>query len=172
MTEILRTRDCIIFYRSDCYPVRASSVMLAAGWSGGQGVGWVDAPDDSFMVGFTDGLFGGFTIWGSDEPADQFTSFVGNQLETGYIVFCAGSWRISTSTYEKYTYASRQAGPLVPITYVEGTKLRFSLRGLWTVEDEWTLSSDPRGSNQSFGGIVMQAPSALNNYYLGVQTSL
>lgn len=172
MTEILRTRDCVVFYRSDSYAVAVSTQMTAGGWTGGQGVQWVDSPLDEFKVSYTDGCFGGFVLWGSDESSDQYVSFVGNQIEYGFAVLCTGSWLMSTTSYERHTYASRQSGPLVPLAYTEGDLLYFSLRGYWTNEDEWTLSGDPRAPNIHTCGVVMQQPSAINSFYLGVQTAI
>lgn len=172
MTEILRTRDCVVFYRSDSFAVAVSPQMIAGGWTGGVGVKWVDSPLDEFRVSYTDGLFGGFVLWGSDESSDQFVSFTGNQVEYGFAVLCVGSWLMSTTSYERYTYASRQAGPLVPLVYTEGDSLFFSLRGYWTNEDEWSLSGDPRAPNTHMSGVVMQRPSNLTNNYLGVNTTI
>lgn len=172
MTEIFRTRDCVVFFKGDSYAVTADAAMLQNGWTGGQGVRWVDSAVDEFKVSYSDGLFGGFFLWGSNESSDQLVSFIQNQLTYDYGVLCLGGWLISTITYEKYTYASRQAGPLVPINYQEGQRLRFSLRGFWTTEDEWTLSGDPRAPNGFFCGYVSQAPKALNGGYLGIQTAI
>jgi hypothetical protein len=172
MSEIFRTRDCVVFYRSDSYAVSLNGPMVTSGWQGGQGVCWVNSPVDDFQMGLSDGKFGGFVLWGSDESSDQFVSFVGNQIEYGFAVLCTGSWLISTSTYERYTYASRQSGPLVPLTYTESDRLTFSLRGYWTNEDEWTLSGDPRAPNTNYSGVVVQRPSTLNNQYLGVHTTI
>lgn len=172
MSEIFRTRDCVVFYKSDSYTVSLNGPMVTSGWQGGQGVCWVNSPVDDFQMGLSDGEFGGFVLWGSDESSDQFVSFVGNQIEYGFAVLCTGSWLISTSTYERYTYASRQSGPLVPLTYTESDRLTFSLRGYWTNEDEWALSGDPRAPNTNYSGVVVQRPSALNNQYLGVHTTI
>src|SRR6478609_9568590 len=139
MTEIFRTRDCVVFFKGDAY---------------------------------SDGLYGGFFLWGSNESSDQYVSFFKNQIEYGFGVLCLGGWLISTLTYERYTYASRISGPLVPIQYVEGQRLRFSLRGYFTTEDEWTLSGDPRAPNGYYIGSVTQSPKYLNDSYLGVQTSI
>jgi hypothetical protein len=84
----------------------------------------------------------------------------------------AGGWHIQTIAFEKYTWASRQAGPLVPITYNASDKLLFSLRGYWTKEDEWTLSGDPRAPNNYYIAFVTQAPSAVTQFYMGVQVSI
>lgn len=170
--EIFRTRDCVVFFKGDAYAVATSPAMNLGGWTGGQGVMWFDSPKDEFAVTYSDGLYGGFTLWGSNESSDLFTSLTGSQPQYGYTVICAGGWLLSTSTFERYTYASRQAGPLVPIPYMEGQRLIFSLRGLWTIEDEWALSGDPRGSNGYFIANVVQAPSLKNNNYLTIQTAI
>lgn len=171
MTSIVRNRDVVVFFKGDSYAVAVSPSMVVNGWNGGQGVQWTDA-NGEFCVTYSDGLYGGFLLWGSNEVSDQYIATVKTQPTYAYAVACFGGWLMSTTTYEKYTYASRISGPLVPITYVEGQRLRFSLRGFWTIEDEWALSSDPRGSNQYFSGSVMQAPKTLNDFYLTVQTSI
>jgi len=172
MAEILRTRDVIIFYKGDAYAVTLDAALRASGWSGGQGVSWVDSPLDEFQVGRSTGLYGGFLLWGSDEDADKYTSIIGQQPAVGHAVMGTGNWIISTRIFERYTYASRQAGPLVPLTYASGERLVFSLRGLWTKEDEWALSGDPRGSNGYFNANVMQPPTAQNNFFITLQTGL
>jgi len=173
MPEIFRTRDVVVFVKGDTFPVKLNNALLQSGWAGGQLVMWDDATDDDFQVQYSDGRFGGFLLWGSDEDSDQYVSMVGQQIKYGYAVMAMGGWSISTRTYEKYTYASRIAGPLVPINYVEGDFLRISLRGLFTVEDEWTLSGDPRAPDHFWAGVVMHAPDlAKNKDYLGVQANL
>lgn len=167
-----RTRDCITLYKGDAYPVAISDAMLATGWQGGQGVMWSDSIRDEFQVTFSDGLYGGFCLDGSNESSDQLISLVGSQQAYRYVTFCAGNWVISTRTFERYTWASRQSGPLAEIAYQPGDRLLFSLRGLWTKEDEWTLSSDPRGANTYYIGSVAQVPSADNSYYMVIQTSI
>lgn len=167
-----RDRDCHVLVKGDAYPVSISNSLRTLGWGGGQGVQWVDSSIDEFLVDFSDGLYGGFLLWGSNEPSDQWVSLTGNQPLYGFGTFCAGGWVIATRTFERYTYASRQAGPLVSNAYVVGERLRFSLRGLWTREDEWTLSGDPRAPNEFFIGSVVQTPSIDNNFYLTVQASI
>ena len=72
-----------------------------------------------------------------------------------------------------YTYASRMGpGPLVPIVYNESDRLLFSLRGLWTKEDEWSLSGDPRAPNRFYVGYVIESPAVYNNNYLMFQTTM
>jgi len=170
--EIERTRDVIVLVSGTANPVVVDALMASQGWPGGQAVTWKDSPDDTFMVTFSDGTYGGFLLWGSNEAADQLTAMTGQQSIYRYATLCSGTWIISTSTFEKYTYTSRMAGPLVENLYVEGGRLTFSLRGYWTVEDEWTLSGDPRAPNDYFIGYVAQAPSLITKNYLTVQTSI
>ena len=172
MTEIFRTRDCVVFFKGDAFTVSLSPALRTNGWAGGQGVMWDDSPLDEFRVTYSNGFYGGFLLWGSDESSDQYVSFLRNQSEVGAGVICMGGWLISTLTYEHYTYASRiGGGPLVPIVYQEGLRLRFSLRGLFTLEDEWNIVN-PLVTNPFFVGYVMQAPKASNSQYLGIQTAI
>ncbi len=168
-----RDRDCYTIFKGDAYPVAISPAMRAGGWQGGQGVKWVDSPRDEFMVTYSDGLYGGILLWGSDESSDRYASLTGTQPQYGFGTFCAGGWLLATRTFERYTYASRiGGGPLVPLTYVVGERLVLSLRGWLTKQDEWTLTADPRGANGYYLASVVQAPSADNNYYITVQTSI
>jgi hypothetical protein len=170
--DIIRGRDCVIFLKGDAHTVVVSQALLQGGWAGGQGVTWVDSPIDEPVVSYSNGLYGGFLIWGSDESADQFTATTRNQLVYASAVFMAGRALISTSTYEKYTYTSRIGpGPLVPLVYQPHDLLYFSLRGLWTKEDEMTLSGSPFAP-AFFTGFVAQIPKRGNQFYLGIQTSL
>jgi len=161
-----------MFVKGDSIPVTVDATMVSGGWTGGQGVKWIDSPIDEFKVGYSDGEWGGFLLWGSDESSDQFTAMTGQFPYYKYGVLFFGGNLISTTSYEKYTYASRQVGPLVPLVYLPNDTLLFSLRGLWTKEDEWTISGDPRAPNTHVTGYVAQIPKALNNFYLGIQTSL
>lgn len=170
MPEIIRARDCIVFYKGDSTTVSITDSMAATGWPGGQGVMWVDSPLDEFLVTFADGRFAGFLIWGSDEVPDKFTAMTRQQPHYKYAVLLFGGNLMSTSSYEKYTYASRIAGPpYVPITYSSNDELFFSLRGLWTNEDEATLSGAAHAPNASVGR-CSQTPKASNNYFLTIQT--
>jgi hypothetical protein len=175
MTEIARTRDVAVIVKDAAYTVLVDAAMRAGGWQGGQGVRWVDSPRDEFLVTYSDGQYGGFLLWGSNEPADQFVGTLEQQPTYGYGTFCTGSWVVATRTFERYTYASRTGGgPLVPITYTVAQPLLFSLRGYWTNEDEWTLSGDPRAPNTFFVGRVAQTPvlNSLGVPYLTLQTGL
>jgi hypothetical protein len=167
-----RERDCYVLFKGDAYPVSVSAGMKLNGWQGGQGVRWIDSPIDEFLVDYSDGIYGGFMLWGSNESSDQFTAATENQPLYGFGTFCAGGWLIATRTYEKYTYASRQVGPLVPIVYEVGSRVLFSVRGHWTNEDEWTPSGDLRAPNGFYVGSVVQEPIPENNEYLVIQTSI
>lgn len=172
MLEIFRTRDNVVFVKGAAYTVKASSALLSAGWPGGQGLMWANGGAE-FTTTFADGGRGaGFALWGSDEESDQFTSMTASEVAVGHLVIGSGSWIISTLSFEIYTYASRVTPPLVPITYLPGQKLFWSLRGLWTNEDEWTLSGDPRAPNVDPVGFVAQPPSNITDDYLTIQTTL
>jgi hypothetical protein len=170
--DIIRGRDCVIFGKGDAHIVAIDTPMLQGGWPGGQGVMWVDSPTDEFFVTYSNGLYGGFLIWGSDESADQFTASTRSQLTYQTGVLMAGNAVLSTSSYEKYTYASRIGpGPLVPLVYAPKDPLYFSLRGLWTKEDELTLSGSPLAP-AFFTGFTIQPPKPINQFFLGIQSSL
>jgi len=163
----------VVLYKGDTFTVGVNSAMATGGWLGGQGVRWVPSTKDEFLVGYTDGEFGGFVLWGSDESSDKFTAMTTNQPSYRFAVMGAGGWLFMTSTYEQYTYASRiGGGPLVPLVYNPNDRLRYSLRGYWTNEDEWTLSGDPRAPNENFTGFVVQTPTAVTQNFLTVQTIL
>lgn len=170
--DIVRDRDLIVLAKGPTLPVRISASLATSGWQGGQGVMWADSPDDTFLVTTSNGWYGGFLLWGSDEEADKRIGMERNQLIYRFSTLCVGTWVVSTRTFETHTYASRQAGPLVALTYNPGDLLYFSLRGLFTKEDEFTASGDPRAPNTGIVGRVAQAPSALTKNYLTVHTSI
>lgn len=173
MPELLRTRDCIILVKGDAYGVTIDDAMAQAGWLGGQGVQWVTPSKDQPTVTLSDGLYSGFMLWGSNESSDQYTAITGQFPHYHYGVQGSGGWHIQTIAYEEYTWASRTGpGPLVPIVYNASDRLVFSLRGLYTKEDEWSLSGDPRAPNNYYIAFVTQAPSATTQGYLGVQVSI
>lgn len=172
MPEQFRTRDCIILFKGDTLPVTVTPAMAAGGWQGGQGVQWLPATKDDFLVGISDGLTAGFMLWGSDESSDQFTAMTRQQPHYQYGQMAFGGHLMMTRSFERYTWASRQVGPLVPIPYLAQDRLFFSLRGFWTSEDEWTLSGDPRAPNEHLAGYVMQAPVASNSFYMTIQATL
>ena len=146
--------------------------MVAAGWAGGQGVRWVDgAPSDEFLVTFSDGRFAGFLVWGSDESADDHAATTRNQPHYRFATMLGGSTLMLTTSFEQFTLASRLGGPLVPLTYGVNDRVYLSLRGLWTVEDEMTISGHPQAPATS-AGYVAQVPKSINNFYIGIQTTI
>lgn len=170
--DLVRSRDCVVFVKDITQTALVSSTMLAGGWVGGQGVQWAQSVGQEPMVTYSAGHFGGFMVWGSDEVSDKFTAMTGQFLTYGYGVIMYGEALISTSSYERYTYASRTGGgPLVPINYLSADPLYFSLRGLWTKEDELTLSGNP-AAPALMTGIVAQVPKAATDFWLGIQTSM
>jgi hypothetical protein len=172
--DIVRGRDCVVFSKGDAHPVIASPEMVLGGWAGGQGVQWTESHTEEPMVTYSQGLYGGFMLWGSDESADKFTAMTGVSLvHPQSAVMMAGNAMISTSSYERYTYASRVGGsPLVPLVYKARDPLYFSRRGLFTVEDEASQGTPLSFAPAFFTGFVYQAPAPVNQFYLGVQTSL
>jgi len=171
MSEIIRSRDCVVFYYGDRQTVAVSAAMVTGGWAGGQGVQWSNSLTDERLVTYSKGLYGGFLVWGSDETGDRFTAMTRQQLVYRYATMFSGGCLISTTSYERYTYASRIAGPLVPLVYAPNDVLYLSLRGLWTKEDELTLSADPLAP-AFFTGFVSQVPKTLNSFFMGIQTSM
>ena len=171
-TEIPRTRDCYTLVKGETITVTVDAGLVSRGWSGGVGVQWASSLKDDLVVTLSNGYVAGFMLWGSNESSDQFTAMTANQPYYRFAVVGMGSWIILTQQYEVYTYASRQSGPLVPITYSPSDRLCFSLRGLWTNEDEWTLSSDPRAPNLLFTGFVSQVPSSSTGGYMTIQVSI
>jgi len=171
MSEIIRSRDTIVFFKGDSQTVVVSQAMVNGGWPGGQGVQWVNSGSDDRMVTYSSGLYGGFLVWGSDEDGDQFTAMTRQQPHYRYATMFSGGCLISTTSYERYTYASRLGGPLVPLVYQVQDILYLSLRGLWTNEDEMTASGALLAP-AFFTGFVAQVPKASNRFYLGIQTSM
>ena len=170
--EIPRSRDVVILVKDLSIPVVIDDLMAARGWPGGQAVTWTQSTSDNFLATYSDGTYGGVLLWGSNEAADQYISYTNNQPTYRFGVAAVGTWVLFTSSYEKYTLQSRLVPPLVQNVYTVGDRLRFSLRGLWTPQDEWSIAGDPRAPNNFLVGSVMQAPSASNNGFLMVQTAL
>jgi hypothetical protein len=165
--DVFRTRDVVVFRKAKTIPVMISTTMQTGGWPGGQGVTWVDDPNnDTFLVTYSAGLAGGFLLWGSNETSDQFISVTQSQPTYRYATMAVGPWVISTTTFETYTYAPRHVGPLVANVYTPGNKLYFSARGYFTPENEL-------GGSIPFVGRIIQAPNpTLNNNYLELESML
>jgi len=171
--DLVRGRDCVLFSMGDSHMVTVDSAMIQGGWPGGVGVQWVDSTLEHPVVSYSMGLFGGFLLWGSDESADQFVSSTRSQLVYPQsVVMVAGNAVISTSSYERYTYASRLVGPLVPLVYAPKDPLFFSRRGLWTKENEASIIPALPFAPAFFTGFVMNVPAPITQFYLGIQTSL
>lgn len=170
--ELPRNRDVIVLTTDLSFPVMINDAMAVGGWPGGQAVTWANTPVDNFVATYSDGTYGGFLLWGSNESADQYVAYTGNQPIYKFGVCCVGTWMISTIAFEQYTLESRLVPPLVPNVYQVGDRLRFSNRGLWTPQDEWTIIGDPRGPNNFLVGSVVQTPSSSNRNYLMVQTAI
>lgn len=164
-----RERSLVITLKGDSQPVVVSAAMVSGGWLAGQGVQWVESGSSVRLVTYSSGFYGGYLWMGSEE--DEFASTARSQSTYKWATMFSGGSLISTSVYEKYTYASRLAGPLVPLVYTPNDPLYFSLRGRWTRENELTLTGDSRGP-APFCGVVAQVPKDVNNFYLGVQTFL
>ena len=99
MTEIVRGRDLILFFKGDAYTVTPGPNMLATGWKGGQGVTWVPGKNDEWTVEISDGRFGAIALYGSDEVADMHTGLTNNQVTARYLTVILCGNLISTSTY-------------------------------------------------------------------------
>lgn len=169
--DIPRSRDCYILSKGETFTVAVDAPMATAGWKGGQGVQYVNSSKDELTVELSTGYAAGFLVWGSNEVSDQFTAMTGNQSFYRFATIGTGGI-ILTPQYEVYTWASRQAGPLVPITYSYGDRLVFSLRGYWTKEDELSLSGDPRGPNSNYIGHLAQIPTLARNNYMAIEVMI
>lgn len=165
----MSNRSLVVIVKGDSQPVVVSSDMVQGGWLAGQGVQWAESGSSIRLVTYSTGFYGGYLWMGSDE--DEFTGTQRSQPTYRWATMFSGGSLIATSVYEKYTYASRIAGPLVPIVYGVNQPLYFSLRGRWTPENELSLTGDPRGS-APMCGVVSQVPKEANNLFLGVQTFL
>jgi len=174
MTELARSRDCIILVKGDAYAVAVADDLSTQGWQGGSAIQWTTPIGPNLpTVKRSDGYYAGFALWGSDESSDQYTGMTRQFPTYKFLVLGAGGWLIATRSYEKYTYLSRiGGGPLVPITYNASDRLVFSLRGYWTKEDEWFLSGDPRAPNTYYIGFVAQAPSTVTQDFMSIQVSI
>ena len=172
MPETFRNRDCVTFNKSDTVTSEVDDALATNGWPGGVAVNWATDPVERFAVTRSDGAGMGFLLKGSDEVGDRYTAQTRNQVYYRVATLCFGGWLMMTTSFERYTWASRQVGPLVEIPYAESDRLHFSNRGLWTNEDEWTLSGDPRAPNSQVVGTVMQVPTVANDHFITIQTLL
>ncbi len=171
MAETIRSRDVVVWSKDDTLTVVVDEAMVQSGWPGGQGVTWAGSVGDELLVTYSQGHFGGFLVWGSDEVGDDFAASTRNQLTYRFATMFFGSTIFGTTSYERYTLASRLSPPLVPLTYGINQALYLSQRGLWTVEDELTILGAPSAPAPS-AGVVCQAPKSINYFYLGIQTTM
>jgi hypothetical protein len=175
-------RELSVFHKGDTMPMKIDSAMASAGWSGGTFVRWVDDGTGEPCVTIADGRYCGFTPWGSDEPADQYTSMTPSQTRYKYITLFFGGNFVATTSYERYTYISRHGpGPLVPLVYAPQDFLYVSENGLPTVEDESDPAVNPGHTFPNgdpivvpflYFGIVSVPPSALTDDRLLMQTNV
>lgn len=171
MPDLPRSRDCVVFILDDTITVVVNSNMVQGGWPGGQGVQWAGSANDEMLVTYSRGKFGGFLVWGSDEIGDDYAATTRNQPHYQFATMLFGATVLSTSSYERYTLASRLVPPLVPLTYSENDILYFSLRGLWTKEDELTIFGASDAPSVP-AGVVVQTPQSWNRSFLGIQTTM
>lgn len=172
MTEVAHSRDVIVMFKGQTMTVDVTYQDSIEGWVGGQAFKWAPSAADRVTATRSDGLYGGLALWGSDEDSDQYTAMTKNQPVYRFVVLMAGGWLISVRNYEKYTLASRLAGPLVPLEYHASDRLVLSTRGLLTKEDEWSILGDPRAPNSYFIAFVAQPPMPIRNNYLTIQLSI
>jgi hypothetical protein len=173
VSEIIRTRDVIVFVKGLTFTVPVTPRAATLGWQGGLFFQWTQPVGDEMLADLSDGLYGGMALYGSDETSDKYTSMTGNQSAYKYVTLMAGGWLIATTAFEKYTYASRMGGgPLVPIDYHASDRLVISLNSRLTSEDEWSLSGDPRAPNSYFIAFLSQIPTSGRNGYMTVQLSI
>lgn len=138
------TRDCSIFHKGDSMPMRINAAMAARGWPGGTFVRWIDDGTGEPCVTIADGRYCGFSPWGSNETADQYTSMTQTFPKNLFITLFYGGNYFATLSYEHYTYISRHGGgPLVPLVYAPQQFLYVSENGLVTNQDESDLAVNP-----------------------------
>ena len=134
------TRQCSIFHKGDSMPMKIDGEMASRGWLGGSFVRWVDDGSGDPCVTIADGRYCGFTPWGSNETADQYTSITPSQTRYKYITMFFGGNFMATTSFETYGYLARHGlGPMTPLVYAPQDFLYVSENGLITKEDE----SDP-----------------------------
>lgn len=175
-------RELSIFHKGDSMPMKIDAAMAAKGWAGGTFVRWVDDGTGEPCVTIADGRYCGFTPWGSNEPADQYTSVTPSQSRYKYITLLFGGNFVATTTYERYTYVSRHGGgPLVPLVYTAQQFLYVSENGYLTNQDESNPAVNPGGLFPDgtpitvpflYFGIVSVPPSAATDDRILIQTNV
>lgn len=175
------SRDLVLFHKGDTATFKIHPSLANRGWSGGQFLRWVDDGSGEPCLGLADGRYCGFAAFGSDEVADRFTTMTRQNEVYQYVGLFFGGNFIATRTYEKYTYASRHSGPLVPLTYESQQFLYVSENGKITPEDESDPAVNPGGLFPDgspieirflFFGLCAVPPTAATNGFIYVQTNV
>lgn len=182
LNPYITTRECSVFHKGDSMPNKIDAAMARKGWRGGSFVKWVDDGSGEPCVTIADGRYCGFTPWGSDEPADKYTSMTQTFPKNKFITMLFGGNFLATSTYERYTYISRHGpGPLVPLVYSPQDFLYVSENGIITNQDESDPAVNPGGLFPDgspilvrflYFGLCAIPPSSLTNDYLYCQTNV
>jgi len=175
-------RDCSVFHKGDSMPAKIDAAMAARGWPGGSFVRWIDDGSGEPCVTLADGRYCGFSPWGSNEPADQYTSMTQTNPKNRFITLFFGGNYAATTSYERYTYISRNGpGPLVPLVYAPQQFLYVSENGLITNQDESNPLVNPGGLFPDgqpilvpflYFGIVSLQPSSQTSDRLYYQTNV
>jgi len=175
LLELEHSRDVAVYVRGLTLTASVEASTVNSGWVGGLGFNWtVSSGLTPIVASVSDGLVGGLALHGSDERDDRWLSSTQTQPGYRYCTLMLGSWIIGLNprSYQNYTYASRQAGPLQPLVYLPNDDLYIGLDGKVTKEDEWSLSLDPRAPNTRSIGSVCLGPSERNSRYLILQTGI
>jgi len=179
--------DLEVQIQGDRYSVAVGPVLKETGWVGGLFLQYVppgpDGPDD-FVVEVSDGnAAAGFTLFPSEnyffdeswindwDTSQNYTSFQ-NRTElsvggSGTIVVIAGGGRFIFKHYEtQRLVAGQRTG--APIVYAVNDVLKISENGLLTNDSDLDLATVGIATPQPVG-ICCAAPSARNNFRLGLQ---
>jgi len=137
-------REFSIFHKGDSMPMKIDSAMARHGWPGGTFVRWIDDGTGEPCTTIADGRYCGFTPWGSNEPADQYTSMTQQNPKYKYITLFFGGNFAATTTFETQTYKARHGlAPPTPLVYAPQSFLYVSDNGFPTTEDESDLLVNP-----------------------------
>ena len=175
-------RDCVLFHKGDTMPIKISATLATRGWVGGAFVRWGDDGTGEPGVDLANGTYCGFLPFGSNESGDQYTAITQTNVRSRTVSLYFGGNFLATTSYERYTYASRHGGgPLVPLVYSVQQFLYVSENGLLTNQDESDPAVNagglfPDGTPITvrflYFGICALPPSTLSNGYAYVQTNV
>lgn len=182
------TRDLVALHKGDSFTVKiydgvatGNVVNMRDAWDGGQFVRWFDDGSGDLTVTLANGVYCGFTPFGSAELGDKFTSISDSDITYDKVVMYFGGNIFYTRTYETETYVSRNGlGPFAALTYTANQSLYVSENGKITNEDESDLAINPTGNFPDgtpitvpfvFFGVCAVPPSTATNNYIGVQTN-